>query len=192
MARWRRQEKLDGPWPLRAAFLFYLSPKILTQPEAHLCTCAFLLCVALVMTDREEVPLTHGRGVCGSGNRSHPHPARVPAIAKRRETILKEGVALAEAAFTLTPATAVIAVSPGATGCKRKLPSSSTDSPVTKRLDVTSVTELASTEDTMMKYKWPQGLGPDPASRPAVLPVKGPLRCGVGRRAPPVCAVPAA
>jgi hypothetical protein len=34
---------------------------------------------AKVRSSDEEVPLTHGRGVCGSGNRSHSHPARVPA-----------------------------------------------------------------------------------------------------------------
>jgi hypothetical protein len=32
---------------------------------------------AKVRSSDEEVPLTHGRGVCGSGNRSHSHPARV-------------------------------------------------------------------------------------------------------------------
>jgi hypothetical protein len=31
---------------------------------------------AKVRSSDEEVPLTHGRGVCGSGNRSHSHPAR--------------------------------------------------------------------------------------------------------------------
>ena len=34
---------------------------------------------AKVRSSDEGVPLTHGRGVCGSGNRSHSHPARVPA-----------------------------------------------------------------------------------------------------------------
>jgi hypothetical protein len=32
-----------------------------------------------VRSSDEGVPLTHGRGVCGSGNRSHSHPAHVPA-----------------------------------------------------------------------------------------------------------------
>ena len=34
---------------------------------------------AKVRSSDEGVPLTHGRGVCSSGNRSHSHPARVPA-----------------------------------------------------------------------------------------------------------------
>jgi hypothetical protein len=32
-----------------------------------------------VRSSDEGVPLTHDRGVCGSGNRSHSRPARVPA-----------------------------------------------------------------------------------------------------------------
>jgi hypothetical protein len=34
---------------------------------------------AKVRSSDEGVPLTHGRGICGSGNRSHSHPARVSA-----------------------------------------------------------------------------------------------------------------
>jgi hypothetical protein len=34
---------------------------------------------AKVRSSDEEVPLPHGRGVCGSGNRSHSPPARVLA-----------------------------------------------------------------------------------------------------------------
>jgi hypothetical protein len=46
---------------------------------------------AKVCSRARKVPLTHEWGVCGSGNRSHSHPARVPARCADKRALSTQG-----------------------------------------------------------------------------------------------------